>query len=154
MRKKTGERNDARIINTISHSGVFGSLVGQTNYAAAKAGIASMTLVLAREMAGAKYGVPVNAIAPRANTRLTQGLTYSEEVLRQRSPMWIATVATWLASPEGREVSGRVFEAWDIRHSVLEGYTHGPEIWASDDPASIGDEVRRLVSNARRNYGR
>lgn len=152
LRKKAGEQNDARIINTTSHSGVFGSLVGQTNYAAAKAGIASMTLVLAREMAGGKYGVTVNAIAPRANTRLTEGMTYSEEVMRQRSPMWIATLATWLASPEGREVSGRIFEAWGIRYSVLEGYTHGPEMEASDDPNKIGDEVRRIVGAARPNY--
>lgn len=152
LRKKAGEQNDARIINTTSHSGVFGSLVGQTNYAAAKAGIASMTLVLAREMAGGKYGVTVNAIAPRANTRLTEGMTYSEEVMRQRSPMWIATLATWLASPEGRAVSGRIFEAWGIRYSVLEGYTHGPEMEASDDPNKIGDEVRRIVGAARPNY--
>ena len=152
LRKKAGEQNDARIINTTSHSGVFGSLVGQTNYAAAKAGIASMTLVLAREMAGGKYGVTVNAIAPRANTRLTEGMTYSEEVMRQRSPMWIATLATWLASPEGRAVSGRIFEAWGIRYSVLEGYTHGPEMEASDDPSKIGEEVLRIVGTARPNY--
>ena len=57
-----------RIINTVSESGLFG-MVGQANYSAAKAGIASMTLVLAREMK--KYGVTVNAVAPRARTRMT-----------------------------------------------------------------------------------
>ena len=152
LRKKVGDINDARIINTTSHSGLFGSLVGQTNYAAAKAGIASMTLVLAREMAGAGYGVTVNGLAPRANTRMTEGMVYTEEVLRRRSPTWIATLATWLASPESRDISGRFFEAWGIRYAVLEGYTHGPEMEAGDDPTKIGDEVRRIVAGARPNF--
>ncbi|HMM77174.1 MAG TPA: SDR family NAD(P)-dependent oxidoreductase [Gammaproteobacteria bacterium] len=147
--KKAGKSNDARILNTTSHSGLFGSLVGQTNYAAAKAGIASFSLVLAQEMATAGYGVTVNVLAPRANTRLTAGMTYTEEVLKRRSPTWIASLATWLASAESREVNGRIFEAWGIRFAVLEGYTHGPEMEAQEDPALIGPEVRRIVAAAR-----
>ncbi len=149
--KKAGNKNDARIINTTSHSGLFGSLVGQTNYASAKAGIASFTLVLANEMAGAGYGVTVNAIAPRANTRLTAGMTYSEEVLRRRSPTWIASLATYLSSPQAADITGRIFEAWGIRYSVLEGYTHGPEMEAQEDPTLIGAEVHRIVAAARPN---
>jgi hypothetical protein len=144
--KKAGNKNDARIINTTSHSGLFGSLVGQTNYASAKAGIASFTLVLANEMAGAGYGVTVNAIAPRANTRLTAGMSYSEEVLRRRSPTWIASLATYLSSPQAADITGRIFEAWGIRYSVLEGYTHGPEMEAQEDPTLIGAEVHRIVA--------
>lgn len=147
--KKAGHANDARILNTTSHSGLFGSLVGQTNYAAAKAGIASFSLVLAQEMATAGYGVTVNVLAPRANTRLTAGMTYTEEVLKRRSPTWIASLATWLASAESRDVNGRIFEAWGIRFAVLEGYTHGPEMEAQEDPALIGPEVRRIVAAAR-----
>lgn len=149
--KKAGNKNDARIINTTSHSGLFGSLVGQTNYASAKAGIASFTLVLANEMAGAGYGVTVNAIAPRANTRLTAGMSYSEEVLRRRSPTWIASLATYLSSPQAADITGRIFEAWGIRYSVLEGYTHGPEMEAQEDPTLIGAEVHRIVAAARPN---
>ena len=149
--KKAGNKNDARIINTASHSGLFGSLVGQTNYAAAKAGIASFSLVLAREMVGAGYGVTVNVLAPRANTRLTEGMTYSEEVLRRRSPTWIASLATWLASPESCDISARIFEAWGIRYSILEGYTHGPEMEANEDPTKIGAAVQKMVSLARPN---
>ncbi len=149
--KKAGIKNDARIINTTSHSGLFGSLVGQTNYASAKAGIASFSLVLANEMAGAGYGVTVNVIAPRANTRLTEGMVYSEEVLRRRSPTWIASLATYLASPQAKDITGRVFEAWGIRYSVLEGYTHGPAMEAQEDPTLLDAEVHRIVAAARPN---
>ncbi len=69
-RSKAGEQAvTGRIINTASESGLYG-LAGQINYATAKAGIASMTIVLGRELQ--KYGVTVNAIAPRARTRMTE----------------------------------------------------------------------------------
>ena len=70
-RSKAGGSNDARIINTTSPSGIYGN-VGQTNYGAAKAGIASFTVIAAMELG--RYGVTVNAIAPAALTRLTQNL--------------------------------------------------------------------------------
>ncbi len=70
-RSKAGETNDARIINTTSPSGIYGN-VGQTNYGAAKAGIASMTIIAAMELG--RYGVTVNAIAPAALTRMTENL--------------------------------------------------------------------------------
>ena len=65
--KETGEPVNAAIVNTASESGLYGN-AGQTNYAAAKAGIASMTIVLARELE--RSGVRVNSIAPVAATRL------------------------------------------------------------------------------------
>src|SRR3546814_20458639 len=64
MRHKAGDRVDARIINTTSHSALFAN-VGQANYASAKAGVATLTQLAARELS--RYGVPANAIAPRAN---------------------------------------------------------------------------------------
>ena len=70
-RTKAGETNDARIINTTSPSGIYGN-VGQTNYGAAKAGIASFTIIAAMELE--RYGVTVNAIAPAALTRMTENL--------------------------------------------------------------------------------
>ena len=70
-RAKAGERNDARIINTSSSSGIYGN-VGQTNYGAAKAGIASFTIIASMELA--RYGVTVNALAPGARTRMTESL--------------------------------------------------------------------------------
>src|SRR4029453_17928373 len=70
-RSKAGEEVDARIINTTSPSGIFGN-AGQTNYGAAKAGIASFTIIAAKELS--RYGVTVNAIAPGARTRMTENL--------------------------------------------------------------------------------
>src|SRR6202034_1666321 len=70
-RAKSGEEVTGRIINTSSEAGLFGN-AGQANYAAAKAGIASLTWVEARELG--RYGVTANAIAPRARTRMTETL--------------------------------------------------------------------------------
>ena len=70
-RSKAGETNDARIINTSSSSGIYGN-PGQTNYGAAKAGIAAFTIIAAMELG--RYGVTVNAIAPGAHTRMTENL--------------------------------------------------------------------------------
>ena len=67
---KAGKTVDARIINTSSGAGLQGS-IGQGNYAAAKAGIAEMTIQAAAELKN--YGVSVNAIAPAARTRMTVG---------------------------------------------------------------------------------
>ncbi|MBS1838089.1 MAG: SDR family NAD(P)-dependent oxidoreductase, partial [Actinobacteria bacterium] len=65
------DRPVGRIINVTSVSGIYGN-VGQTNYGAAKAGIASFTSIAAMELA--RYGVTVNAVAPVALTRMTEGL--------------------------------------------------------------------------------
>src|SRR5438128_7196784 len=69
--KDTGDPVNAKVINTASESGLYGN-AGQLNYAAAKAGIAAMTIVLARELE--RFGVRVNAIAPVALTRMTEDL--------------------------------------------------------------------------------
>ena len=67
-RAKAGEANDARIINTTSVSGIYGN-PGQTNYGAAKMGIAAFTIIASRELG--RYGVTVNAVAPGALTRMS-----------------------------------------------------------------------------------
>jgi NAD(P)-dependent dehydrogenase (short-subunit alcohol dehydrogenase family) len=67
-RSKAGEEVSASIVNTSSTSGLIGS-VGQSNYGAAKAAIAAMTVIVAQEMS--RYGVRVNAISPAARTRMT-----------------------------------------------------------------------------------
>src|SRR2546426_3918737 len=68
-RAKAGEQVTGRIVNTSSTSGILGN-VGQSNYGAAKAGIAAFSYIVAMEMA--RYGVTVNAIGPGARTRLTE----------------------------------------------------------------------------------
>jgi NAD(P)-dependent dehydrogenase (short-subunit alcohol dehydrogenase family) len=152
-RKKEGKTNDARIINTTSASGLFG-IVGQANYGSAKAGIAGFTVIVAREMHSAGYGVTVNAIAPRANTRLTEGLlNYTEEQIERRKPSWISPLITWLASPESRDITGRVFEAWGYGYSVAENWQHGPIMEAVEDPHAVGAQLRQILEQARQNAG-
>jgi NAD(P)-dependent dehydrogenase (short-subunit alcohol dehydrogenase family) len=148
---KAGTAVDARIINTTSHSGLFAN-IGQANYAAAKAGVASFSQIAARELS--RIGVAVNVICPRANTRLTEGLReYTEEEVERRKPEWIAALVTWLCSEEAKGVSGRVFEAWGFGYGVAESWQHGPMMEASMDPTSIGPEVQKILKFARANAG-
>jgi NAD(P)-dependent dehydrogenase (short-subunit alcohol dehydrogenase family) len=150
-RTKAGETNDGRIINTTSVSGIYGN-AGQTNYGAAKSGIAGFTVIAAMEMA--RYGVTVNAIAPGALTRMTEGLGMgedSEEAKAQMAPRWVAPVATWLASPQSAGVSGRVFEAAGTVFAVAEGWHRGPTAEPVDDPTQVDAIARRLLAEARPN---
>src|SRR5262245_42720484 len=105
-RSKNGDAVSGRIINTVSESGLYG-LAGQINYAAAKAGIASMTIVLARELE--KYGVTVNAICPRARTRMTEtvlsGMGPNEAGFDEWDPANISPTVAWLASDAAADIT-------------------------------------------------
>jgi NAD(P)-dependent dehydrogenase (short-subunit alcohol dehydrogenase family) len=151
-RSKNGETNDARIINTTSPSGIYGN-VGQTNYGAAKAGIASFTIIAAMELG--RYGVTVNAIAPAALTRMTENLGMGQapdDIKEQLSPAHIAPIVTWLASPEASHVTGRVFDVTGRMISVSEGWHRGPSLEnPPDDVAELGPKVSELVAQARPN---
>ncbi len=150
-RAKAGETNDGRIINTSSVSGIYGN-PGQTNYGAAKAGIAAFTVIAAQEMA--RYGVTVNAIAPGALTRMTENLgmgDLDEEAKESMSPRWIAPIATWLASTESSQVTGRVFEASGRVLGVAETWRRGPTVEPIDDPKLIGPAVKDLMARAQAN---
>jgi NAD(P)-dependent dehydrogenase (short-subunit alcohol dehydrogenase family) len=150
-RAKAGDIVDARLINTSSGAGLMGS-VGQTAYAAAKAGIAAMTIVQATELA--RYGVTVNALAPSARTRLTEGvfdfMQPVESGFDAMSPDNISPLVVWLGSAESRDVTGRVFEIEGGALSVCDGWQHGPRIekdrrW---EPVEIGPAVRELLAKA------
>ncbi len=148
---KAGETVDARIINTTSVSGIYGN-VGQTNYGAAKAGIASFTIIAARELA--RYGITVNAIAPGALTRMTEDLGMGQlegEDRERMSPRWIAPITTWLVSEDSAGVTGRVFEASGRTFAVAEGWHRGPSADPVDDPTEIGEVAKQLVRDARLN---
>ena len=151
-RAKAGETNDARIVNTSSSSGIYCN-PGQTNYGAAKAGIASFTIIAAKELA--RYGVTVNAIAPAALTRMTEDLgmgTLPDEAKEQMSPKHIAPIVCWLASPLSAAVTGRVFDVTGRMLSVSEGWHRGPSIDdPDDDPEVLGHAVLDLVAQARPN---
>ena len=150
---KAGKPVDGRIINTTSVSGIYGN-PGQTNYGAAKAGIAAFTNIAALELK--RYGVTVNAVAPVALTRMTEGLgpaPESDEDREMRSPRWIAPIVTWLASAESADVTGRVFEASGNVLAIAEGWVRGPRHAPIEDPAALGPVVRELLAKARINSG-
>ncbi len=148
---KAGETVDARIINTTSPSGIYGN-VGQTNYGAAKAGIAAFTVISAMELE--RYGVTCNAIAPAAITRMTEDLgmgQLDEETKASMAPHWIAPIVTWLASAESAGVTGRIFQVSGRELAVAEGWHKGPSVPPTDDPTEIGPLVAELMANARPN---
>ena len=149
-RTKAGEENDARIILTSSTSGIYGN-VGQTNYGAAKAGIAALAIIAAAELG--RYGVTVNAIAPAALTRMTENLggsfEQSEEAKAQMDPQWVANVVTWLASPQSRDWTGRVVETSGLRTAVAQGWHRGPATTSpADTPAGVRDVLVPLLEAA------
>jgi NAD(P)-dependent dehydrogenase (short-subunit alcohol dehydrogenase family) len=153
-RAKAGETNDARVINTTSPSGIYGN-VGQTNYGAAKAGIASFTIIAAMELG--RYGVTVNAIAPAALTRMTENLgmgaasaAKKPEEFDPLDPGNIAPLVVWLGSAESAAVTGRVFNVQGGNISVAEGWVAGPGVDKDDrwDAAELGAVVPGLVEKA------
>ena len=149
---KAGRAREGRIINTSSPSGLFGN-VGQTNYAAAKAGIAAFTIVAAQELG--RYGATVNAIAPTALTRMTEDLAGSAEILKQTNalPEAISPLVVWLGSPQSSAITGRVFSVWGNKITVNEGWVNGPFVEAPDrwDPADLGAVIPDLVAKAATN---
>ncbi|ORL32884.1 SDR family oxidoreductase [Prescottella equi] len=152
---KAGRPVDARIINTSSGAGLQGS-IGQGNYAAAKAGIAEMTIQAAAELKN--YGVSVNAIAPAARTRMTVGaggamaeaMAAPEEGFDAMAPENISPLVVWLGSAESKDVTGRVFEVEGGKITVAEGWRHGPTQDKGDrwDPKELGPVVDDLLAKA------
>jgi NAD(P)-dependent dehydrogenase (short-subunit alcohol dehydrogenase family) len=146
-RSKAGESNDARIINTTSVAGLYAN-PGQTNYGAAKAGIAAFTQIAAQELS--RYGVTVNAIAPGALTRLTDDLGLPDETTANFQPRWVAPVVTWLASPASADITGQVIESSGLVLAIAEGWHRGPEATeVPSDPADVEVVMRKLLSEAR-----
>lgn len=147
---KQGVNVQARVINTTSSSGVFGN-PGQSNYGAAKAGIAAFTIIASQELA--RYGVTVNAISPTALTSMTENLTSVLELQKQRgdlAPENISPAVVWLGSLESSAVTGRVFGLKGNRITVLEGWVNGPAVdnpsgWS---PGELGEVMHGLLQEA------
>ena len=137
--KENGQPVDAAIVNTASESGLYGN-AGQLNYAAAKAGIAAMTIVLARELE--RIGVRVNAIAPVARTRLTEdlggGAFEAKGEFDKFAPENAAAGAVWLASPLAAGITGQVLKIQGGLAQIVRGWRPVTEV-SDTKPWTIAD---------------
>jgi NAD(P)-dependent dehydrogenase (short-subunit alcohol dehydrogenase family) len=162
-RSKEGHAVDARILNTSSGAGLQGS-VGQSNYAAAKAGIAALTLNQAAELG--RYGITANAITPAARTGMTTAV--AEMAARMAAPedgsfdYWapenVSSLVAWLVSVESAHVTGKVFEAEGGKISIADGWrtTEGVDKGARWEPAEVKGAVEELLAKevpAQKVYG-
>jgi len=150
---KAGQKVDARIINTSSGAGLQGS-VGQSNYAAAKGGIASLTLVQAAELA--RYGVTANALAPAARTSMTEGpfgamMKKPEDgSFDYYDPANVAPLVVWLCSPLSAKVTGKVFEVEGGKVSIASGWKTGiiRDKKARWQPAELTEVIEGLIAES------
>jgi NAD(P)-dependent dehydrogenase (short-subunit alcohol dehydrogenase family) len=133
--KETGEKVGGRIINTVSGAGLVGNF-GQSNYAPAKAAIASLTQTLSLELY--KIGVTVNAIGPAGATRITATMPNAPAVIEpddlgddewnRMDPAISSPVVAWLASDEADHVTGQVIRAVAEDIILMEGWSDGAKL--------------------------
>ena len=152
---KQGKDVKASVLSMSSTSGLIGQ-VGQSNYGAAKAGIAAMTVILSEELG--RYGVRVNALTPVARTRMTENVPGVSDLVKAPddpgafdvyAPGNVSPLVAWLVSP-ACELTGRVFyvRGGDVR--AYTGWTHHPVIadkrrW---DVQELGDALGKALAEA------
>lgn len=150
---KDGKTVNARIINTSSGAGLFGS-VGQSNYSVAKGGILSLTLVQAAELR--RYGVTVNAIAPQARTGMTSGVF--DDMMKppddgsfdEFDPANVAPAIVWFVSEQSRDVTGRCVEIYGGKMSLIDGYRRGDifDKRSLISPQEFGETLRNFIESS------
>jgi NAD(P)-dependent dehydrogenase (short-subunit alcohol dehydrogenase family) len=145
---KAGTITDRAIVNTSSGAGLHGN-VGQTNYSAAKAGIAIMTVVNAMELE--RYGVRANCIAPVARTRLTMQTPGMGEAMQQHlfDPENVSPLVAVLASA-GCPFNGQVFSVYGGSVGIYAGWSIADSVdtddrWTAESLASAMDKLPRTV---------
>lgn len=156
---KAGRVHEGKIINTSSDAGLLGN-IGQSNYGAAKAGIAAFTIILAREME--RYGVNCNVVVPVARTRLTTDATPSMRAfmevtpppgeLDMLDPENMAPLVVYLASDKAKDISGEVFRLVGNRVWLLRGWhtidTLPKEEKARWAPEELDKVVKEMMKKA------
>ena len=152
---KLGNVVSGRLINTTSGAGLQGS-IGQSNYAAAKAGIAALTLNQAAELG--RYGITANAICPVART----GMTTAVPAMAARmaapddgsfdhfAPENVSSVVTWLCSEQSGNVTGQIIEAEGGRIAIADGWrsTEGVDKGSRWAPADVGTALEAAMASA------
>jgi NAD(P)-dependent dehydrogenase (short-subunit alcohol dehydrogenase family) len=147
--QKAGHAIDARIVNTTSGAGLQGS-VGQSAYSTAKAGIATLTLVQAVELA--RYGITANALAPNARTRMTAtggfDMDVAEGAFDVFAPENMAPLVAYLVSAQSTGVSGQVFELKGGTLFLSQGWTDSPthEQGSRFEAGEMDAIVRKLIA--------
>ena len=147
LSKQSGGPVYGRIVNTSSEAFLLGSS-GQPNYAAAKAGIAALTVATARSCA--RYGVRANAICPRARTAMTAGLMGpppADGAVDPLAPEHVAPLVVYLASPAGEALNGEVFVVHGGVAAVMEPPRTGA-VFRSDAPGGMWtlESVQRALA--------
>ncbi|GIH68096.1 MULTISPECIES: SDR family NAD(P)-dependent oxidoreductase [Sphaerimonospora] len=146
---KAGRRPTASVVNVPSTSGLIGA-VGQSNYGAAKAGIAALTVILAQELG--RYGVRVNAVTPVARTRMTENVPGIAEMVAAPAdpeafdvyhPGNVSPLVAWLLT-EDCPVNGQVYYAkgGEIRQFAGWSYAWTVDRGARWTVADIDKELR------------
>jgi len=158
---KQGNKIAARIINTSSGAGLNGS-VGQSNYAAAKGGIASLTLNQSAELG--RYGITANGLAPAGRTGMTEDV-FADMMKKPEDgsfdyydPANVAPLVVWLGSEESSGITGRIFEAEGGKISIADGWksTKGVDKGDKWEAAEIAGAMDELLANevpAQKVYG-
>jgi len=137
-----GKATGGRIINTSSVAGLIGNF-GQTNYGAAKAGIAGFTRVAALELA--KFKITVNAIVPIAKTRMTEDIPLVPESMK---PECVSPLVVFLASDLAGEITGKILaiqgkEMREFRYQISSGATAQGDMWT---PQEIADRLKEITA--------
>jgi NAD(P)-dependent dehydrogenase (short-subunit alcohol dehydrogenase family) len=141
---KAGNEVRGRVINTSSPSGVFGN-VGQSNYGAAKAGIAGFTIIVAQELQ--RYGVTVNCLAPNARTRMTEetfDMSAPDDGFDPLDPANMSPLVVALSADEAQSITGQVFHVWGGAINALRGWSAG-ELFDTDERWDADALLEELV---------
>ena len=157
---KEGRQPRASVVNTVSSAGLQGQ-ASQSNYGAAKAGIAALTIIGSLELS--RYGVRVNAIGPGGFTRMV-GQAYKDIEIKEpeeyteynnMNPGNSAPGVAWLASDDSIPVTGQVLRLVGNNLALYRPWELGEQFFANDkegnpqrwDPADIGQTLHKYVFN-------